>query len=153
MLLLGWLLLSSSGSDCCRVLAGGDAKLCGRLLCMLAAARAPLPVCAAAVLRLPCDAPAPHPATFGLNRDSSLRCDTHAAAAAPEVALVAEDITRLQAQVVQQQAQLTQMVQLLVNDRQLLVLRPRSSSTSKQQRDRCGCTRSAQLLHQAPHLT
>lgn len=47
---------------------------------------------------------------------------------------------------VQQQAQLTQMVlndrllvQLLLNDR----LRPRSSSTSKQQRNRCGCTRSA----------
>jgi len=55
-----------------------------------------------------------------------------AAAAAPEVPLVAEAIARLEAQVVQHQAQLTQMVQLLVNDR----LRPRSSSTSKQQRDR-----------------
>jgi len=46
--------------------------------------------------------------------------------------LATEAITRLEAQVVQHQAQLTQMVQLLVNDR----LRPRSSSTSKQQRDR-----------------
>lgn len=112
---------------------------------MLAVARAPLPVCAAAVLRLR-DAPAPHP---GLHRDSSLCCDARAAAAAPEVALVAEAITRLQAQVVQQQAQLTQMVQLLVVDR----LRPRSSSTSNKQRDRCGCTRSAQFLHQGPQLT
>jgi hypothetical protein len=49
--------------------------------------------------------------------------------------LATEALTRLQAQVVQQQAQLTQMVQLLLNDR----LRPRSSSTSKQQRDMCGC--------------
>jgi hypothetical protein len=131
-LLLGWL-LRSRGNDCCIVLAGRDAKPCGRLLCMPAAARALLPMCAAAVLRLLRDARAPHPATLGLNWDSSLRCDTHAA---PEVPLVAEAIARLEAQVVQQQAQLTQMVQLLVNDR----LRPRSSSTSKQQRDRCGCT-------------
>jgi hypothetical protein len=48
-------------------------------------------------------------------------------------------VVQQQAQVVQQQAQQAQMVQLLVNDR----LGPRSSTTSKQQRDRCGCTRSA----------
>ena len=127
--------------------------------CIRLCSRALLPVCAAAVLRLLRDAPAPHPATFGLNWDFSLRCDTllqlqklpwppkpsrgwrcgwcssrHRHSCVWHRHSCAE--------------QLSQMVQLLVNDR----LRPRSSSTSNLQRDRCGCTRSAQFLSQGPQL-